>query len=522
MSGHLRVYYAAFTLIAGLSTSSAFSTPLSELFNAGPATAPAPASAEAECLTRPGKSTADGQHWVYRVVGQRRCWFQIAEGTERAKKLVQQRATKHRVAAAEENQTAARKRKTAVDARAELPRSAPADTSRPSPSVPAQVVDASPVLATGIATRASPAPLSKRDRLTADEITPRQVDVEALLAAAPAASDVVAASAAPLASSAAEAGDDGRVWTWLGMLLMALGLISVLSASPTIRWAALLPQLSFACLRRVGRQQAEWASSSLAARLPGLGPTGLMGQCLASLNTTAFSTDRGECLKASLVEGEFSREISCVRSIASRRAPCLFGNNPVSQTIDRAKSVGGVGSDRWMEALHHLRKRVSWTEVQDLIDPELYESLQRRRPVDRARDLACELCCRIGHGEDALAAIPGEEGPLVCDMSASAGRKRLLQGRTGRFETPRMRGDFDGEETGAGGTLGRRLLTEVDDIALRASNHDKKVGIPDCDLAAVRPEQVVERSSFEPADVAEPPVRARHVVHQSGANIGQS
>ncbi|MGX1014302.1 hypothetical protein AB7M69_008659 [Bradyrhizobium japonicum] len=103
-------------------------------------------------MTRPGKSTADGQHWVYRVVGQRRCWFQIAEGTERAKKLVQQRATKHRVAAAEENQTAARKRKTAVDARAELPRSAPADTSRPSPSVPAQVVDASPVLATGIAT----------------------------------------------------------------------------------------------------------------------------------------------------------------------------------------------------------------------------------------------------------------------------------------------------------------------------------------------------------------------------------
>ncbi|MDI3565490.1 hypothetical protein [Bradyrhizobium sp. Arg816] len=253
MSGHLRICCATFAFLAGLSTSSAFSTPLSELFNAGPATAPAPASAEAECLTRPGKSTADGQHWVYRVESQRRCWFQIAEGTEKAKKLVQQRATKHRVAAAEENQTAARKRKAVVDARAELPRSAPADTSRPSPSVPAQVVDASPILATGIATRASPAPLSKRDRLTADEITPRQVDVqvdvEALLAAVPAASDVVAASAAPLALSAAEAGDDGRVWTWLGMLLMALGLVSVLSASPTIRWAVLLHELSFACQR---------------------------------------------------------------------------------------------------------------------------------------------------------------------------------------------------------------------------------------------------------------------------------
>ncbi len=54
-----------------------------------------------------------------------------------------------------------------------------------------------------------------------------------------------------------------------------------------------------------------------------------------------------------------------------------------------------------------------------------------------------------------------------------------------------------GEKTGAGGALRRRLLTEGDDIALRASNHDKKAGIPDCDLAAVRLEQVfgVARSS---------------------------
>lgn len=158
MSGHLRFCYTAFALLAGLSTSSAFSASLSELFNAGPATAPARASAESECLTRPGKSTADGLHWVYRVEGQRRCWFQVAEGTETVKKLVQQRATKHRVATAEENKTAARERKAVGDARAELPRSAPADTSQPGPSVPAQVVDASPVLATGIATSASPAP----------------------------------------------------------------------------------------------------------------------------------------------------------------------------------------------------------------------------------------------------------------------------------------------------------------------------------------------------------------------------
>ncbi|MGY3489492.1 hypothetical protein ACVW1C_007375 [Bradyrhizobium sp. USDA 4011] len=250
MSGHLRFCFAAFVLLAGLSTSSASSNPFSGFFNTGPAAAPAPTSAEVECLPRPGKSTADGQHWVYRVEGRRRCWFQIAEGTETVKKPVRHRAARHRAATAEEDKIAARKRMAVVDARAELQRSALEDTSRPSPSAPVLVVDAGPVLATGIATPVSPAPLSRRanDRPTPDEITPRQVDVEALLAAAPAASDVVAASAPSLAFSTAKAGDDGWGWTWLGMPLMALGLLSVLSASRT-QWAVLLRQLSFACQR---------------------------------------------------------------------------------------------------------------------------------------------------------------------------------------------------------------------------------------------------------------------------------
>lgn len=92
----------------------------------------------------------------------------------------------------------------------------------------------------------SPTSLSGRaDRLTPDEIASRQVDVDALLAAAPAASDVVTTSpsATPLAFSIAEADDGGQGWTWLGMLLMVLGLVSVLSGSQTIRWAVLLPQL---------------------------------------------------------------------------------------------------------------------------------------------------------------------------------------------------------------------------------------------------------------------------------------
>lgn len=201
-------------------------------------------------MSRPGKS-ADGQHWVYRLEGRRRCWFQVAEGGGRAKESVRYRAARHRaakdrVAKAEENKNTAPRRKAVADARAELQRSAPEDTSRSNPSVPVQVVDAGPVLATGTATRVSPVPLSKNDRLTANGITPRQIDVqidvEALLAATPAASDVVAASATPLALSTAEAGDGGQGWTWLGMLLMAFGLLSVLSASRTIRWAVLTPR----------------------------------------------------------------------------------------------------------------------------------------------------------------------------------------------------------------------------------------------------------------------------------------
>ncbi|MCP3397319.1 hypothetical protein [Bradyrhizobium sp. CCGB20] len=199
-------------------------------------------------MSRPGKS-ADGQHWVYRLEGRRRCWFQVAEGVGRAKESVRYRAARHRaakdrVAKAEEKRPTAPRRKAVADARAELQRSAPEDTSRPGPSAPVQVVDAGPVLATGTATRVSPVPLSKNDRLTANGITPRQIDVqidvEALLAATPAASDVVAASATPLAH--AEAGDGGQGWTWLGMLLMAFGLLSVLSASRTIRWAVLTPR----------------------------------------------------------------------------------------------------------------------------------------------------------------------------------------------------------------------------------------------------------------------------------------
>ena len=98
MSGHLRFCFAAFLLLAGLS-SPASSNPFAALFNAAPGEAAPPAPAEEACLLQPGKSTADGQHWVYRYDGHRKCWFQTAEGTATVKEPVHHHATKQRAAA---------------------------------------------------------------------------------------------------------------------------------------------------------------------------------------------------------------------------------------------------------------------------------------------------------------------------------------------------------------------------------------------------------------------------------------
>jgi hypothetical protein len=243
MSGHLRFCFAAFVLLAGLSASPASSNPFADLFNVAPRQAPAPAPAEEECVPRPGKSTTAGQRWVYRLEGHRKCWFQAAEVTA-VKKQVRYRAAKPRVTAPEENEAERPKRKAVVDARAELLRSAPAEMSQPMwPAPELKVADAASVLATVIAAFVPPAPIENRatDRLTPDHRTPRQVDVETLLAAAPATSDSVAA-AAPVTFPFTEAADDGRDWmaTWLGVLLMALGLVSVLGSSRTLREVALL------------------------------------------------------------------------------------------------------------------------------------------------------------------------------------------------------------------------------------------------------------------------------------------
>jgi hypothetical protein len=243
MSGHLRFCFVAFVLL--LSTSPASSNPFDFLFNAAPEEAtPAPARAEEECLPRPGKSATDGQHWVYRLDGHRKCWFQVAKEAATEKKPVHHRAARQLVAAPEENEASPRKRKEVVDARAELLRSAPAEKAQPTPSAPEfKVVDAAAVPATGAAALVPPPPVVAET--ATNQLAPHppsHVDVETLLAAAPAASDAVAVSVPPSIAAAvliAGTGDDGRGWTttWLGVLLMGLGLVFLLISSRTLRGA---------------------------------------------------------------------------------------------------------------------------------------------------------------------------------------------------------------------------------------------------------------------------------------------
>lgn len=130
MSGYWRFCVAAFLLLAGLSTWPAFSNPLTDLFNPAPKEAAAPAPAREECLLQPGRSTAPGQHWVYRLDGHRKCWFQADEATVAVKKQAHHYGVKQPVIAAEENEAALRE-KTVADARAQLLSAAPADASQP-------------------------------------------------------------------------------------------------------------------------------------------------------------------------------------------------------------------------------------------------------------------------------------------------------------------------------------------------------------------------------------------------------
>jgi hypothetical protein len=253
MSGYLRFCFVSF-LLAGFSTSPASADPFDALFNSAPAEtaaptpapAPAPAAPPAEegCLPQPGKSTADGQHWVYRYDGHRKCWFQAAEASATVKKSAHH-AAKHRAPDTKENDTVSHSRRAVVDARTELLSPTPTEAPQPTPPAPElKLVEAAPVPVAGDAALVQPAPVVAKpttDRLTVDQpVPPRQVDVEALLAAAPSSNDAAVSAVSPTSPAAVpspEVANGGGGWTatWAGLLLMALGLVLLLRARRTVR-----------------------------------------------------------------------------------------------------------------------------------------------------------------------------------------------------------------------------------------------------------------------------------------------
>jgi hypothetical protein len=240
----LRSGIAGFFLVAGFSTP-AFSNAFTDLFTPNAAPAPsteAAAPVKEECLAQPGRSTAAGQHWVYRYDGQRKCWFQAAEETALTRKPVRHRLERRSVAASQEDKPAPRQREDVEDARAEMPSSAPEQTPQPPPSEPKlTIVHTIPVRAADAAAMVPPAPYLAKpgaDQLAPDQ--PRRLDVETLLAKAPAASEEVA-SALPAtlvaAPTAKTGGGEDWMTSWLGVLLMALGSAALLTSSRTLRRA---------------------------------------------------------------------------------------------------------------------------------------------------------------------------------------------------------------------------------------------------------------------------------------------
>jgi len=236
MSGQWRFCVAAFLLVAGLSTSPASSNPLTDLFNFAPkeAEAPAPAPVQEQCVPQPGRSTAHGQHWVYRLEGHRKCWFQADEATVSLKRQIRHHDPKRPASAPEEDEAELRN-KTVLDARAQLLSAAPAGAPQSAASAP-EVVDATPVPAREAATPVPAAPIATEpaiDALTPDKAPPRSVDVEMLLAASTIDKDMATSAVPPTtpdASSVAVANDRELTAARAGTGLMALGFAFLVGA----------------------------------------------------------------------------------------------------------------------------------------------------------------------------------------------------------------------------------------------------------------------------------------------------
>jgi uncharacterized membrane protein len=185
-------------------------------------------------VPQPGKPTAPGRHWVYHLNGHRKCWFEASEATVSAKKQIRPHMVRRPAIAPEENEATLRK-KTVLEARAQVLSAAPAAAPEPAVSAP-EVADTESVRAREAATPAPAAPIATPpaiDALTSDHAAPRSVDVETLLAASTVDRDTAASSASPAAPDATStASADNRESTaaWAGTLLIALGLVFLAGA----------------------------------------------------------------------------------------------------------------------------------------------------------------------------------------------------------------------------------------------------------------------------------------------------
>jgi hypothetical protein len=241
MSGHWRLCIGASLLLAGLSTSPAFSNPFTDLFTPAPQETPAPAPAKEECSPQPGRATP-GQHWVYRLDGHRKCWFQ-AEASVAVKRLAQRHAPRRHFIEPEEDEAALHTKRVA-DARAQLLSNAQANALQPAPPAPPaapvpapapapEVAETASVPASEAATPTPAAPVVAAPSI--DQPAPAraaqpQVDVESLLAAAAPIADTVATpapSTTPVAPSVPTALNSQweSVMTLAGAILMVFGLV---------------------------------------------------------------------------------------------------------------------------------------------------------------------------------------------------------------------------------------------------------------------------------------------------------
>ncbi|MGX1171228.1 hypothetical protein AB7M16_007494 [Bradyrhizobium sp. USDA 372] len=243
MSGHLRFCFASLVLVGAVSAAPASANPITDLFNTGPREPAATSPVQPECLLRPGNSSGPRQRWVYRRDGHRKCWF-LAEGIAVVRKSVRDRAAKGG-ASPDRNEAGRHRQGPVIDARAELLRSAPAEgTSATPPALELKVADA----ASELSTRAAPTWVASIAELAAPEHSvPGQADVKQPLAAGPIADAGPSSDPPAIAISVVEE-ERSSALPWLGVLLMALGGLSVLSSSRTLRDAVRLrpPRVRYA------------------------------------------------------------------------------------------------------------------------------------------------------------------------------------------------------------------------------------------------------------------------------------